>query len=58
MNWIRAMIRGREMPLEDGERLEFALNSYLTQTEDHQEGEKSFPRKEEECFQRKIRKKS
>ena len=45
-----AMIRGRDMPMEDGLRLEFALNSYLTQTEDHQEGRKAFLEKRKSTF--------
>ena len=37
-----AMMRGCEMPLEDGLSLEYSLNSYLTHTDDHEEGIQAF----------------
>jgi enoyl-CoA hydratase len=40
-----AVNRGCEMSLEDGLRLEYALNSYLTYTQDHAEGQKAFVEK-------------
>ena len=40
-----AVNRGCEMSLEDGLRLEYALNSYLTHTQDHAEGQKAFVEK-------------
>lgn len=48
-----AMIRGKEMPLEDGLRLEYALNSYLTHTEDHAEGREAFLEKRKPVFKGK-----
>jgi len=48
-----AMIRGSEMSLEDGLRLEYALASYLTHTEDHEEGKKAFIEKRKPVFKGK-----
>lgn len=41
----QAMLRGSEMPLEDGLRLEFMLTSYVTSTKDFTEGTSAFVEK-------------
>ena len=41
----QAMLRGTEMPLQDGIRLEYMLNSYVTSTEDFTEGTTAFVEK-------------
>ncbi len=48
-----SMIKGCEMPLEDGLRLEYALNSYLTHTEDHEEGRTAFVEKRKPVYKGK-----
>ena len=38
----QAMLRGSEMPLDDGLRLEYMLNAYCTHTADFDEGTSAF----------------
>jgi hypothetical protein len=47
------MIRGCEMSLEDGLRLEYASNSYLTQTEGHEKGKEAFVEKKKPVYKGK-----
>jgi len=46
----QAMLRGQEMPLEDGLRLEYMLNAYCTHTEDFAEGTQAFIEKRKAVF--------
>ena len=49
----QAMIRGYEMPLEDGLRLEYMLNAYCTSTEDFTEGTTAFVEKRKPDYKAK-----
>ena len=49
----QAMIRGYEMPLEDGLRLEYMLNAYCTTTEDFTEGTTAFVEKRKPVYKGK-----
>ncbi|MFC1869880.1 enoyl-CoA hydratase/isomerase family protein [Chloroflexota bacterium] len=49
----QAMIRGSEMPLEDGLRLEYMLNAYVTSTEDFAEGTTAFVEKRKPTYKAK-----
>jgi len=46
----QAMIRGCEMPLEDGLRLEFMINAYVTTTKDFKEGTSAFVEKRKPVY--------
>lgn len=46
----QAMLRGCEMPLEDGLRLEYMLNAYVTSTEDFTEGTTAFIEKRKPVY--------
>lgn len=49
----QAMIRGCEMPLEDGLRLEYMLNAYVTSTDDFIEGTTAFAEKRKPVYKAK-----
>jgi len=49
----QAMVRGCEMSLEDGLRLEFMLNAYITSTEDFKEGTTAFAEKRKPVYKGK-----
>lgn len=49
----QAMLRGTEMPLEDGLKLEFMLNAYVTTTQDFKEGTTAFVEKRKPVFKAK-----
>ena len=49
----QAMLRGCEMPLNDGLRLEFMLNAYVTSTEDFKEGTTAFVEKRKPVYKAK-----
>ena len=49
----QAMLRGYEMPLEDGLRLEYMLNAYCTTTEDFTEGTTAFVEKRKPVYKGK-----
>ena len=46
----QAMVRGAEMPLQDGIRLEYMLNSYVTGTKDFTEGTTAFVEKRKPVY--------
>ena len=46
----QAMLRGQEMSLDDGLRLEYMLNAYCTQTEDFDEGTRAFVEKRKPTY--------
>ena len=46
----QAMLRGMEMPLPDGVRLEYMLNSYVTSTKDFTEGTTAFVEKRKPVY--------
>jgi len=46
----QAMVRGIEMPLPDGVRLEYMLNSYVTSTKDFTEGTTAFVEKRKPVY--------
>ena len=46
----QAMLRGMEMPLQDGVRLEYMLNSYVTGTKDFTEGTTAFVEKRKPVY--------
>jgi len=46
----QAMVRGIEMPLQDGVRLEYMLNSYVTNTKDFTEGTTAFVEKRKPVY--------
>jgi enoyl-CoA hydratase/carnithine racemase len=49
----QAMLRGTDMSLEEGLRLEFMLNAYVTSTEDFTEGTTAFVEKRKPVYKGK-----
>ena len=49
----QAMLRGIEMPLQEGVRLEYMLNAYVTSTEDFTEGTTAFVEKRKPIYKGK-----